>query len=116
MGNNDKILRTSEPEPQDGVEFNNILFPMVIKVMASTLSNDLIFASEEDLDRVKNRVITENRDASIDSIINGTECVNKKLEDDEEYKELSAKGVVPLASPKCNLMYMDLKYNNDESE
>ena len=76
-------------------------------------ATDLIFASKEEIDEVKNKVQSENRDGKIDAIIKGDEYVEKKLEDDEEYKNLMKKGVQPLSAPSGVLFYLDYVYNND---
>ena len=89
------------------------LLPLAMKVAAKTIATDLIFASKEEIDEVKNKVQSENRDGKIDAIIKGDEYVEKKLEDDEEYKNLMKKGVQPLSAPSGVLFYLDYVYNND---
>lgn len=86
------------------------LLPIVTKVSARTISNDLIFASQDEIDSVKNRLIQENRDGKIDSIIEGKEFEEKKIEDDIEYKELMNKGVKPMPAPSGKLFYLDTKF------
>jgi hypothetical protein len=88
-----------------------------MKIAAKTISNDLIFASKEEIDQVKNKVLSENRDGKIESIIEDKPFVEKKLEDDEEYQKLIKKGVSPLPMPKGELFYLDFKYgDNDKKE
>ena len=94
-------------------EFPSIL-PIAMRVAAKTISNDLIFASQEEIDEVKKKVQSENRDGKIEAIIEGGEFVEKKLEDDEEYKELMKKGVTPMSGPSGTLFYLDYKYGKDE--
>jgi hypothetical protein len=89
------------------------LLPIAMKVAARTISNDLIFASKDEIDEVKKKVQSENRDGKIEAIIEGGEFTEKKLEDDEEYKELMKKGVTPMSGPSGTLFYLDYKY--DES-
>lgn len=91
------------------------LLPMAMKVAAKTISNDLIFASQKEIDAVKSRVQSDNRDGKIEAIIEGGEFVEKKLEDDEEYQQLMKKGVTPLSAPTGQLFYLDFKYGNDKS-
>lgn len=88
------------------------LLPLAMRVAAKTISNDLIFASQEEIDEVKKKVQSENRDGKIEAIIEGGEFVEKKLEDDEEYKELMKKGVTPLSAPTGQLFYLDFKYES----
>ena len=91
------------------------LLPMAMKVAARTISNDLIFASQEEIDQVKNRVQSENRDGKIEAVIEDKEFTEKKLEDDEEYKELMKKGVTPMSGPSGTLLYLDYKYESVKS-
>ena len=92
------------------------LLPIAMKVAARTISNDLIFASQEEIDQVKKKVQSENRDGKIEAIIEGGEFTEKKLEDDEEYKELMKKGVTPMSGPSGTLFYLDYKYGDESSK
>lgn len=96
------------------VDFPTLL-PLAMKVAAKTISNDLIFASQEEIDEVKKKVKSENRDGKIEAIIEGGEFIEKKLEDDEEYKELMKKGVTPMSAPSGQLFYLDFKYESPKS-
>ncbi len=96
------------------VDFPSIL-PTAMKIAAKTISNDLIFASQKEIDEVKKKVQSENRDGKIEAIIEGGEFIEKKLEDDEEYQQLMKKGVTPLSAPTGQLFYLDFKYGNDKS-
>jgi hypothetical protein len=91
------------------------LLPIAMKVAAKTLAMDLCFASKEEIDDVKSRVDSENRDGKIEAIIEGGEFTEKKLEDDEEYKELMKKGVTPMSAPSSQLFYLDFKYESPKS-
>jgi hypothetical protein len=92
------------------------LLPIAMKVAAKTLAMDLCFASKEEIDDVKSRVDSENRDGKIEAIIEGGEFTEKKLEDDEEYKELMKKGVTPMSAPSNTLLYLDFKYGDESSK
>jgi hypothetical protein len=94
-------------------EFTSLL-PMAMKVSAKTLALDLCFASEEEIDEVKKKVQSENRDGKIDALINNSEFTEKKLEDDHQYKELMKK-VTPLSAPVGNLFYLDFKYGHKKT-
>ena len=96
-------------------EFPSLL-PMAMKITAKTISSDLIFASEEEIDKVRKKVQSENRDGKIEAIVDGFEFTEKKLEDDEEYKELMKKGVFPLSAPSGQLFYLDFKYGDETSK
>jgi hypothetical protein len=96
-------------------EFPSLL-PIAMKVAARTISNDLIFASKEEIDEVKKKVQSENRDGKIEAIIEGGEFTEKKLEDDEEYKELMKKGVTPMSAPSGTLFYLDYKYGDESTK
>jgi hypothetical protein len=88
------------------------LLPIAMKIAAKTIGDDLIFATKDEIDGVKSRVKSENRDGKIEAIIEGGEFTEKKLEDDEEYKKLMGK-VTPMPAPSSNLFYLDFKYDND---
>jgi DNA-binding TFAR19-related protein (PDSD5 family) len=96
----------------------NSILPMVMRVAAKTLSSDLHFATKEEIEEVEKRIISENRDGKIESIIDDKEFKEKRLEDDEEYKKLMNKGVKPMSAPTGQLFYLDFKYelNQDFSE
>lgn len=56
----------------------------------------LVDSTKEELDTVRNRIMIDNRDGKIESIVNGIDFTEKKLEEDEEYKKLIRKGVCSL--------------------
>ena len=92
------------------------LLPIAMKIAAKTIGNDLIFATKDEIDRVKSRIKSENRDGKIEAIIEGGEFTEKKLEDDEEYKELMKKGVTPMSAPSGTLFYLDYKYGDESTK
>lgn len=92
-------------------EFPSLL-PLAMKVASKTISNDLIFASQEEIDEVKKKVQSKNRDGKIEAIVEGKEFTEKKLEDDEEYKDLMKKGVKPMSGPSSILFYLDYQYSD----
>jgi hypothetical protein len=92
-------------------EFQTLL-PITMKVSAQTIGLDLGSASKEEINNVKIRVQSQNRDGKIESIIENKEFTENKLEDDEEYKQLSKKGVTPMSSPSISLLYFDFQYES----
>jgi len=97
-------------------EFPSLL-PIAMKVSSKLMSNEIIgFASKEEIDDVKSRIHSENRDGKIEAIIEGGEFTEKKLEDDEEYKELVKKGVTPMSAPSGTLFYLDYKYGDESTK
>jgi len=88
------------------------LLPIAMRVAAKTIAQDIGggFASKEEIDSVKNRITQENRDGKIESIINDKPFSEKKLEEDDEYKELMRKGVTPMSAPSGSLFYLDFQY------
>jgi hypothetical protein len=93
-------------------EFPSLL-PIAMKVAAKTIAMDLCFSSKEEIDAVKSRIQSDNRDGKIEAIIEGGEFTEKKLEDDEEYKELMKKGLTPMSAPSGTLFYLDYKYGDE---
>jgi hypothetical protein len=106
------ILENQLENEEASIDFSSLL-PIAMKVASKTISNELIFASQEEIDQVKNKVQSENRDGKIESIVEGSEFTEKKLEDDEEYKKLMKKGVSPLSAPSGVLHYLDYTYSDN---
>lgn len=89
------------------------IMPMVMRVASKTIGQDIgEFSTKEEIDEVKNRILQENRDGKIESIIEDKKFTEKKLEDDEEYKKLIKKGVTPMSAPSGSLFYLDFKYGD----
>jgi hypothetical protein len=108
-------LDENENKEKKETSFDNILFPLVKSVFAKTIPDDLIFASEEEINEIKGRVEAENREGSIDSILTGENFTPKDYKDDEEYKELKKKGVKPMDAPKGELFYLDFQYGTQSN-
>jgi len=95
---------------EDTYDFPSLL-PIAQKIAKKTIGQEIGgFASEEEINSVKKRIISENRDGKIESIINDEEFKEKTLEEDKEYKELMKRGVVPMSGPSGKLFYLDFKY------
>jgi len=92
--------------------YENIIFPIVMKVCARTIAMDLCSASKEEIKEVEDKIKIENRNNKIDSVVEGKDYIEKKLEEDEEYKKLMRKGVTPMSSPSGTLMYLDHNYDS----
>lgn len=95
---------------------HKLVFPMAMNVAAKTIA----FYSEEEMKEVKNDILTKNRDSKIESIVEGKEYIEKKLEDDSRYQELISRGVkpmsAPLSAPSGQLFYLDFKYDGDATD
>ena len=86
------------------------LFPMAMKIAAQTIGQDLVSVqpmtgpggmSQEERERIEAEIKQKNRDGKIDSLIEGTEYKEEKVEQHPDYK--------PGNSP---LFYMDYTYNS----
>jgi len=86
------------------------LLPKSIRILPKFGVDPGIFASEEEINSVKSRVLSENREGKINAILTGSDYIDKKLEDDMEYIRLINKGVHPLPKPSNNLFYVDIKW------
>lgn len=89
--------------------FPNIL-PMAMKVASKTIGLDLVSVSplagpgmsSEKRKELEAQIKQENRDAKIDSLVEGKEYLEKTIEDHPDY--------VP--GPSMDLFYMDYKYDS----
>ena len=86
------------------------LFPISMKIAAQTIGQDLVSVqpmsgpggmSKEERERIEAEIKQKNRDGKIDSLIEGTEYKEEKVEEHPDYKP----GVSPL-------FYMDYTYNS----
>lgn len=111
LASEDNIER---PKLED--EFPSLL-PTAIKVSSQYVSNEILgFASEEEINQVKNKIQSENRDGKIEAVIEGGEFLEKKLEDDPDYQKLMKKGVSPLSAPSGYLFYLDSQDATDQKK
>jgi hypothetical protein len=85
------------------------MLPIVKRIFAKTVGIDLVSVqpiggiSIDKLDEIKKEVKTENRDRKIDSIVDGKDFEEMKVEDHPDFKS---------DSPTGNLFYMDYKYDS----
>lgn len=90
--------------------FDNTLLPLSIKIASQTIATDLVAVqpmgvSGNKLDEIKKEVKTENRERKIDSLIEGKEFEEMRVEDHPDY-----------SGPKIDLMYLDFQYNATQSK
>ena len=87
------------------------LFPMAMKMSAQTIGMDLVSVqpmagpggmSEEERKRIEAEIKQKNRDGKIDSLIEGTEYKEEKVENHPDYKPGSG----------GQLFYMDYTYGS----
>lgn len=93
-------------------EMDNIILPISMKSFSQTISLDLVpvksmesLNNDEELKVIKNEVKKENRDRKIDSIIEGKEFKESKVEDHPDFKK----------APKSTLVYLDFKYDSKDN-
>jgi hypothetical protein len=95
--------------------FESVIFPTVRRVFSKTLGSEIGgWATQEEKDKIIQRVKQENRSGKLDEVLNDIKYVEKKLEDDEEYKEATNRGVKPMGSPTGNLFFLDFKYGDHD--
>ena len=87
-----------------------VIFPLVKKMAAQTIGLDLVSVqpigggnSSTELEKIRNEVKVENRDRIIESISEGKDFEEMKIEDHPDY--------VKPVSPQGQLFYMDFKYD-----
>jgi len=93
---------------------NQILLPIVKQIAVKSISNDLIFTSSDEIDKIKSRIDSTNRNNKINYILNDeVDFEELFIEDDEEYKKMIIKGITPMNKPNSTLFYLDFKYDAD---
>lgn len=112
----DKYIESLKENKDTSSLFNDTYFPLSIRSVSSTLSQNLISVkpldgsiSEEDKNKITSRLIQENRDGKIESVLENKDFTEKKIEDDEEFKKLN-KGY-----PSPELFYLDFVYGSTSS-
>ena len=87
------------------------LFPIAMKIASKTIGQDLVSVqpmsgpggmSKEERERIEAEIKQKNRDGKIDSLIEGTEYKEEKLEQHPDYKPGSG----------GQLLYFDYTYNS----
>ena len=86
------------------------LFPIAMKIASQTIAQDLVSVqpmtgpgmSKEKKERIEAEIKQKNRDGKIDSLIEGTEYKEEKLEQHPDYKPDGG----------GQLFYMDYTYNS----
>jgi hypothetical protein len=85
----------------------NVL-PMAMKVAAKTVGFDLVSVvpmgsnTGDELDRIQAEVKAENRDRKIESVVDGKEYEEMKVQDHPDFK----------AGPRGELFYLDYAYSH----
>lgn len=90
--------------------FPNIL-PMAMKVASKVIGLDLVTVSplpgpgltSEKLKELEAEIKQENRDAKIDSLVDGKEYIEKTIQDHPDYR----------SGPSIDLLYMDFVYGSN---
>lgn len=84
--------QSGNPEMESG-DFKSDLLPMAMRVASRTVGFDLVSVqpigygmTEEERNRIESEIKEENRDGKIDSIVEGKEFVEKKVEDHPDYR------------------------------
>lgn len=86
------------------------ILPIVMRSAARTIGLDLVsvqpmdYTSEKELERIKNEVKQENRDRKVDSLIEGKEFEEMKVEEHSDYK-----------GPTGKLFYLEYQYGTTQS-
>ena len=68
------------------------MLPIAMRVASQTIGQNLVsvqpmeFTNEEELERIKNEVKQENRDRKIDSLVEGGQFEEMKVEEHPDYK------------------------------
>ena len=85
------------------------LFPIAMKIASKTIGQDLVSVqpmsggmSKEERERIEAEIKQKNRDGKIDSLIEGTEYKEEKVEQHPDYKPGSG----------GQLLYFDYTYNS----
>lgn len=113
----EKLSSEENVEESKSIDEFPSLLPTAIKVSSQYVSNEILgFASEEEINEVKTRIQSENRDGKIEAVVEGGEFIEKKLEDDPEYKKLMKKGVNPISAPSGVLFYLDYQYASEQKK
>jgi hypothetical protein len=99
----DSII-TSQPD-------HGSLLPIAMKIAAQTIGHDLVSVqpmgsnSNDELKKIKQEVKAENRERKIDSIVEGKEFNEMKIQDHPEFN----------GGPIGKLFYMDMVYGSTNS-
>ena len=96
----------------DGAEDFQSILPVVKKIAAQTIGLDLVAVkpigsgnSDDELNRIKSDVASENRDRKIDSLLEDKEFEQMEINQHPDFKPF----------PTIDLMYLDFKYGGTES-
>ncbi len=116
---NDYIMGTDPAMATQSQVFPSLL-PIARKISAKTIGSEIGgWATQEEKDKIIQRVKQENRSGKIDEVLNDIEYKETKLEDDPEYKEACNRGIQPMGGPSVSLirvqMYLDFIYDGGQT-
>jgi hypothetical protein len=98
---------------QEENNFGSSLLPIAMKISAKTIAANLVSVqpiggpSDDKLNEIKKEVKSTNRDRKIDSVIEGKDYEEMKVEDHPDYKKGSM--------PQGKLFYFDYQYGGTSS-
>ena len=103
----DEVYSHNSPDLKDSDLKDFSLLPIAIRVASQTVGLDLVSVnplstglSDDELNKIKNEVIQENRDRKINSVVNDEAFDEMKVEEHPDYKKY----------PGGSLMYLDYHY------
>lgn len=108
----DGNLSTHTPSGSTQSTFEGALLPVAMQIASQTIGQHLVSVNpigigSDKLDQIKKEVKSINRDKKIDSVIEGSDYKEMKVEDHPEYKD---------GLPSGNLFYMDFKYDSKKKK
>ncbi len=90
------------------------LLPIAMKISAQTIGTDLVSVvpigggnTPDELNEIRKDVKIENRDRKIESIVEGKDFEEMKVQDHPDYKKS--------VGPRGDLLYLDFQYGGTES-
>jgi hypothetical protein len=110
MHHNNESLQSTQVDEVQSSTFPSVL-PMAMKVAAQTIGMDLVSVvpmnsnTTDELESIKAEVAAENRERKIDSVIEGKDYEEMKLNEHPDFN-----------GPRGELFYLDYSYGGTQSE